>query len=70
MEVTDKKEKSFESPASPCNRICTLDDADVCLGCARTLAEIVGWARMTAAEQRAVLARLPARRRERAEDAR
>ncbi|MEQ8207012.1 MAG: DUF1289 domain-containing protein [Woeseia sp.] len=50
-------------PASPCTRVCTLDDQDVCLGCLRTLAEIVGWARMTAEEQRVLIDELPARRR-------
>jgi len=29
--------------ASPCIRICCLDDKDVCLGCFRTLAEIRHW---------------------------
>lgn len=28
---------------SPCVRVCTLDDDDVCLGCGRTLAEIKAW---------------------------
>jgi predicted Fe-S protein YdhL (DUF1289 family) len=30
-------------PASPCNRICCLNHADVCLGCGRTLQEIKDW---------------------------
>ena len=29
--------------ASPCIRVCCLDDADICLGCFRTLEEIKGW---------------------------
>ena len=29
--------------ASPCFRICCLDDNDVCLGCFRTLDEIRNW---------------------------
>jgi len=29
--------------ASPCIRICCLDDHDVCLGCFRTLDEIRNW---------------------------
>lgn len=28
---------------SPCVRQCCLDDADVCLGCLRTLEEILAW---------------------------
>ncbi len=30
-------------PASPCNRICCLNQADICLGCGRTLQEIKDW---------------------------
>jgi uncharacterized protein len=29
--------------ASPCVRNCCLNDDDICLGCFRTLEEIVGW---------------------------
>ena len=32
-----------------------------CLGCGRTLTEIAGWASMSDAERRAVMAALPAR---------
>jgi len=49
-------------PPSPCIRVCTLDDNDLCIGCARTLEEIVAWSGMSAAEQRAVIDALPARR--------
>ncbi|MDN4143651.1 DUF1289 domain-containing protein [Pseudomonas solani] len=31
------------SPGSPCIRRCCLDDADVCVGCGRTLGEILEW---------------------------
>ena len=30
-------------PPSPCVRQCCLDDADTCLGCGRTLQEILDW---------------------------
>lgn len=30
-------------PASPCVSICTLDEAETCLGCGRTLEEISFW---------------------------
>ncbi|WP_083930484.1 DUF1289 domain-containing protein [Methylovulum miyakonense] len=30
--------------ASPCIRICCLDDKDICLGCFRSLTEITQWA--------------------------
>ncbi len=35
---------SDEVIQSPCIRNCCLNDEDVCLGCFRSLAEIVGWA--------------------------
>lgn len=44
--------------ASPCTRVCTLDENNVCLGCARSLTEITRWSAMTDAERRAVVARL------------
>lgn len=44
-------------PTSPCVQICTLDDANVCVGCYRTLEEIGGWARMSPDEQRSVIRR-------------
>ena len=30
-------------PESPCVRMCCLDEKDICLGCYRTLAEILEW---------------------------
>jgi predicted Fe-S protein YdhL (DUF1289 family) len=51
--------------ASPCVRICTLDDEEVCIGCGRALAEIVGWTKMSPSEQRAVCVRAAQRRSER-----
>jgi predicted Fe-S protein YdhL (DUF1289 family) len=29
--------------ASPCTRVCCLDDQDVCIGCGRTMTEICEW---------------------------
>lgn len=29
--------------AAPCKRNCCLNEADVCMGCGRTLTEITGW---------------------------
>jgi predicted Fe-S protein YdhL (DUF1289 family) len=48
---------------SPCIRICTLDaTGELCLGCFRTLDEIVAWPQLSEGERAGVLARLPARR--------
>lgn len=53
---------TIERPQSPCTEICTLDDDNICLGCHRTLDEIVRWASMSAAEQRSVIAALADRK--------
>jgi len=46
----------YEKPVrSPCVSICALDEADICVGCQRTVAEITGWSRMSNEERRAVL---------------
>ena len=48
---------------SPCIRVCTMDpERDVCLGCCRTLDEILRWSGMSEAERDAVMADLPRRR--------
>ncbi|TDV62438.1 DUF1289 domain-containing protein [Pseudomonas sp. LP_7_YM] len=41
---------------SPCVSICALNEADICTGCQRTVAEITGWSRMSNEQRRAVLA--------------
>jgi predicted Fe-S protein YdhL (DUF1289 family) len=42
---------------SPCNRVCTLDPASgLCLGCGRSLDEIVRWTQMTDAERARLVA--------------
>lgn len=58
-----------ETPvASPCVRNCCLDDDDICLGCHRTLAEIVTWGTASEAERRAIVERASARGVERRPD--
>lgn len=47
-----------KEPASPCIRVCLLDEAGYCLGCRRSLEEIAGWQDFSNAEKRAVLAQL------------
>ena len=49
---------SLSGPVSPCINVCVLDGQGVCQGCLRTIDEIAGWGRMTAAEQWGVMARL------------
>jgi len=50
-------------PETPCVGICsTAIGDDVCLGCARTFAEISFWAEMSEAEKAASWSRLPVRK--------
>lgn len=52
-----------ELPASPCVRRCCLDDrTDVCVGCFRSLAEIMRWGNADAEERRQILSRCAQRR--------
>ncbi len=51
------------SPYSPCLGICLMDPATrMCRGCLRTIDEIRGWYDASAADKRAILERLAARR--------
>jgi predicted Fe-S protein YdhL (DUF1289 family) len=40
---------------SPCVRQCCLDEQDICLGCSRSLQEILDWAGLTEEGKAAVL---------------
>ncbi len=42
--------------ASPCVRLCTLNERDVCVGCGRTLDDIKRWTHMTSTEKAACVA--------------
>ena len=50
------------SVCSPCVNKCKLGEHGVCLGCLRTIEEIIAWIRMTELEKRQVLAALAERR--------
>jgi uncharacterized protein len=55
--------ESERVPASPCVGICLMDPATgYCRGCWRSVAEIAAWYGASAAEKRAMLARLAKRR--------
>lgn len=47
---------------SPCVRKCTLDKDDICVGCYRSMAEILKWLSMDETEQLATLQRCDERR--------
>jgi len=51
--------------ASPCIGVCRIDDAlDLCLGCARTRAEVTTWRDVSEEIRQQIWAQLPARRQE------
>lgn len=43
--------------ASPCIRNCCLDKKDICVGCFRSISEIMQWREVTQQEKLAILAR-------------
>ncbi|MGZ9898136.1 DUF1289 domain-containing protein [Shewanella gaetbuli] len=47
--------------ASPCIRHCCLDENDVCLGCRRTLEEILAWHHMTDEQKMKIIKQLAER---------
>lgn len=51
-----------EPPRSPCIRHCCLDDRDICLGCGRSLQEILDWHGASDDDRRAILQRAEQRR--------
>jgi len=51
-----------DSPASPCVRICCLDEVNICIGCGRTLEEIRCWSEMSELEKCETLQRSAKRR--------
>jgi monothiol glutaredoxin len=60
--MSDTSREPVPAVASPCIRVCTLDDDDICIGCGRSVVEICAWASMAAGEQQQVLAVSAARR--------
>ena len=52
--ATDGKRQPI---ASPCVLICLLNDADICVGCYRSAAEIGDWTQLDDDARRAVLSR-------------
>lgn len=48
--------------SSPCVNICQMDDdSDLCLGCGRTIDEIIAWGSLRENQRQAIMADLPAR---------
>lgn len=51
-----------QNKLSPCIRHCCLDENDVCLGCRRTLTEILGWQQLSDAQKHSLMDELKQRR--------
>ncbi len=51
---------------SPCIRQCCLDEKDICLGCGRSLDEIIAWHTATAEQKAQILLACENRRKDRA----
>ena len=49
------KTQNPEQPESPCIRHCCLDNNDTCLGCFRTLDEILAWHSASAEQKQQIL---------------
>lgn len=47
---------------SPCVRNCCLDENDVCVGCYRSLSEIMGWREKSDSQIKVILARCEQRK--------
>ena len=54
--------------ASPCIRNCCLDEADVCIGCGRTVEEIIRWGDASEIEKKQILIEAKQRKEQRVED--
>lgn len=52
---------------SPCIRVCTLDDTDTCIGCFRTMDEILAWGGASDPVRKEILANCKTRAAEYAE---
>jgi len=48
-DINDQTPCAF--PPSPCIDVCKLNENEVCIGCKRTIDEIVKWSAMTPEEQ-------------------
>ena len=62
MVTFNTKPPSDDPTVSPCIRVCTLDQDDVCLGCYRNIDEICAWGLADLEERREILARAETRR--------
>jgi len=55
--MTDDASEPVDSVQTPCVRNCCLDEDDICLGCYRSISEIVGWSEASGREKMEILIR-------------
>ncbi len=53
--ATYSTDASIDLPESPCIKLCTLNDEDVCVGCYRNIDEICAWSTASPQQRRAIL---------------
>lgn len=63
--MADDGNNPIDRALSPCVRNCCLDENDICIGCDRTISEIVGWNEATENEKREILVSCHIRRQQR-----
>ncbi|MHA6494845.1 DUF1289 domain-containing protein [Pseudomonas borbori] len=51
---SDKVSATSDEVSSPCRRQCCLDDHEVCLGCGRSLQEILEWGKADSQRRRGI----------------
>jgi predicted Fe-S protein YdhL (DUF1289 family) len=63
--MADDANEPVGSVDTPCVRNCCVDENDICVGCYRSLSEIVGWSESTEHEKREILIRCDVRHKQR-----
>jgi len=53
--MTDHPDEPLGGALNPCVRNCCLDESDICLGCERSLTEILNWRAASENEKREIL---------------
>ena len=63
--ATSDTELTYRSVPSPCVRLCTLGDDDICVGCFRSIEEITQWTKLDNTQKLEVIERCNSRRQDR-----
>lgn len=57
MSAQEDTAHADEDVSSPCIRTCCLDDDEICIGCGRSLQEIIDWNEASPSDKRAIVER-------------